>query len=259
MNNNNSIDEKAANDLVKASELYRIGEYEIALMLIDKAITRSMIKLLQKNKVDFNENSSLRQLLSISVKKQLITNKKLITDIILMHDLRNQITHGKDTPIENSLIQKYLDIGYELVGTIPYKEELFNKFMKFRTKQIIQKSKDFKEKGIHVLEKLFGKDNVQKQPRIGLPGSIFRPDALVTKNNKNILVEFKNRTPRAVFQIANLVEHCQTAVSTTNSSEFWLILPESEGESAKKIQSRFDLKNFKLKILTSDETLVDLN
>jgi hypothetical protein len=227
---NVGVDEKVADDLVRASELYRVAEYDIAVLLIDKAIIRAMQILLEKNgenRLNLQQMSSVN-LVDLAVKKGLITTSTLREEIEDLGRVRNNIAYGIEEQIDPLAVKRYLDIAYELAGTIPYREELSKKFYEYRSRKIVRDAIAFEKEVLRTIRETYGSEyQIHTNMPIGSPGRIFRADAvLVDKSGEITLVETKYSAPdlHTIYRIQDAVKEAKSM--NARIKETWLVVNE---------------------------------
>lgn len=227
------VDETAANDLVRASELYRKGDFDLALMLIDKSAMRALTVLLKQHGITPNKEKYFNafQLMRLVSDKKLITNEELLFNSVRsLHDMKNYLMHGHEMKIDANLVRHFLDVGYELLGIIPYDKEKSIKFKKFANKKSLNAVLSFEDTARNFLIKKFAKTkSIHFQKLLGIPGTTYRPDAYFEDKKGNItLVEFKYKITNKNALIHNLttVINSMSAINP-KIKKLLLILPKS--------------------------------
>jgi len=227
------VDEVAANDLVRASALYRKGEYDLAIILIDKSVMRALTILLEKHGVKIGKERYLyaHQLMHLAFNQGLITNEDLLHSVVFLHDLKNRLTHGREMKVDADLVRMYLDIGYELLGTVPYKEEESKKFKQFEQKETKDDVMRFGNNAKKYTKKKFGNTHkIKFEPLIGKSGKIYRPDAyMIDKKQRITLIEFKHRILNKKALVRNMLNlMMEIKYINPNVYNMLVLMPKSE-------------------------------
>lgn len=255
------VDPQVASDLVRASELYRVGEYDLAIILIDRAVELAIVQLLRKHgirreSIERRHGANLRDLLESAVEAKVITNETLVKDIQSMHVVRNRLLHGLGKADAVS-VSKYLDLAYLLVGTVPYTEGLSKIFMEYGRKRVLQEWRTFEQSVYEILKREPG-IKVEVEPIIGRPGKFLRPDAVITDKDGNVtLIEVKSSLTNslALRQLEGQKEAAKEA--GLRVKEVWLVLPERNLENSRRILKMMPKREFSVKTV-KDGKLVEV-